>query len=43
MEKYGLHYRSDLTNAVKRAIDKLYNVVVRVERKQKPESTTNTL
>jgi len=42
MAKYGLRYRSDLTNAVKRGIAKLYNVVERVERKQTLENSTTT-
>jgi len=42
MDKYGLRFRSDLTNAVKRAIEKLYNVVVRVERESSKEPTTTT-
>ncbi|MEM2816022.1 MAG: hypothetical protein QXY34_02430 [Candidatus Bathyarchaeia archaeon] len=43
MARYGLKYRSDLTSAVKRGINKLYNVVLRVERKQTQDNTTTTL
>ncbi|MEM1590274.1 MAG: hypothetical protein QW175_07640 [Candidatus Bathyarchaeia archaeon] len=43
MAKYGLRFRSDLTSAVKRGITKLYDVVVRVERKQQIEKATTTL
>jgi hypothetical protein len=43
MDKYGLRYRSDLTNAVKRAIEKMYNIVVRAERNSSKEPTTTTL
>lgn len=43
MAKHGLRFRSDLTSAVKRGINKLYDVAVRVERKQTQENTTTTL
>ncbi|MBC7113220.1 MAG: hypothetical protein H5T34_04270 [Candidatus Methanomethyliales bacterium] len=41
MKKYGLKYRSDLTNALRRAIKKMYNVYKRSER-VKPENLTTT-
>jgi len=42
MDKYGLRYRSDLTNALKRAIEKLYGIVVRAERNNSKEPATTT-
>ncbi|MEM2971888.1 MAG: hypothetical protein QW270_05645 [Candidatus Bathyarchaeia archaeon] len=43
MAKYGLRFRSDLTRAVKHGINKLYDVMMRVERKQTQENATATL
>jgi hypothetical protein len=40
MQKFGLRYRSEFTNAIKRAINKMYNVHKRGERAEVPEDNT---
>jgi len=40
MQKYGLKYRSDFTNAIKRALKKMYNVYKRGERGEPQENAT---
>lgn len=42
MQKFGLKYRSDFTNAIKRALNKMYSVYKRGERSEAPEDTTKT-
>ncbi len=40
MERYGLRYRSDLTNTIRRALNKMYTVYKRGERSVEPELAT---
>jgi len=40
MQKFGFRYRSEFTNAIKRAINKMYNVHKRGERAEVPEDNT---
>ena len=42
MQKFGFRYRSEFTNAIKRAINKMYSVHKRGERAEAPENTTKT-
>lgn len=42
MEKYGLKYRCDLTNAIRRALKKMYNVYQRGEGNEPQQNITET-
>lgn len=42
MEKYGLKYRCDLTNAIRRALKKMYTVYQRGERSELEQESTET-